>query len=160
MARGRGTKKVSEYGLQLREKQKAKQAYGLREAQFRRYFQVAAKNRAQTGPTLFQLLERRLDNVVFRAGLSLSRAHARQLVSHRHFLLNGKRVSLPSILVKTSDKIEPVTPKKFSLRSDATTAGWLKVDKKKLTVTVASLPESADLPAEYDSQKIVEFYSR
>lgn len=153
-------KKISEYGYQLQEKQKTKLVYGVREAQFRRYFEIAAKNRAQTGKTLLQLLERRLDNVVFRSGLALSRPHARQMVSHRHFTLNGRRVSAPSTSVSPGDVIAPVKISGRELRQDITPSNWLSVDKKTLKIKVDRIPEDNDLPIEFDTQKIVEFYSR
>lgn len=153
-------KKITEYGAQLQEKQKAKHEYGLREKQFRRYFTIAAKDRAQTGETLLQILETRLDNVIFRAGLAITRAQARQLVSHRHFKLNGKRVTVASIQVKVGDVIEPNSLKTVNFQSEIANAKWLKLDKKTLTVTVERLPASEELPLEFDTQKIVQFYSR
>jgi len=153
-------RKTSEYGEQLQEKQKARHAYGLSESQFSKYYKMAAKDRSQTGSTLLRHLETRLDNVIFRAGLSLSRAHARQLVSHKHFKLNGRRVSIPSIAVKAGDVIEPAKPSKIEFNKERLSANWLKVDKKPLKVTITELPAEADLPIEYDTQKIVEYYSR
>jgi len=153
-------KKVSEYGTQLQEKQKAKQAYGLREKQFRRYFTTAAKVRSQTGQTLLQLLESRLDNVIFRAGLAMTRPQARQLVTHRHFKLNGSRVNIPSLMVKPGDVIEPYTLNTVSHQTEIPCATWLDLDKKSLKVKVERLPNPEELPLEFDTQKIVQFYSR
>ncbi|OGD61083.1 hypothetical protein A3A71_02500 [Candidatus Berkelbacteria bacterium RIFCSPLOWO2_01_FULL_50_28] len=157
---GSRKRKVTEYGTQLQEKQKARIAYGLREKQFRRYFNQAAKDKAQTGNSLLTLLERRIDNVVFRAGLVQSRAQARQLISHRHFKLNGRRINVASILVTVGDVIEPVSAKDLNLRQDISQTSWLKTDKKTLKVTVESFPSAEELPLEFDTQKIVEFYSR
>lgn len=155
----RRPRKLTEYGTQLVEKQKTRNAYGLREAQFRRYFSQAAKFRGKTGEMLLQTLERRIDNVLFRAGLTRSRAQARQLINHRHFTLNGRRVSIPSTLVNVKDVIAP--HKSYEAPEETQPiADWLKVDKKGNKVTVERLPEGADLPLEFDTQKIIEFYSR
>lgn len=156
----RRQKKVSEYGQQLQEKQKTRNAYGLREAQFRRYFEQASKFRGQTGMVLLQLLERRIDNVIFRAGLAKTRSQARQLISHRHFSLNGKRVNIPSIMVKVGDVIIAHKVSTITTEAEAKPAEWLKVDAKKAHITVKQLPEETDLPIEFDTQKIIEFYSR
>ncbi len=153
-------RKVTEYGLQLEEKQKTKQAYGLRERQFRLYFSAAAKNQSETGQTLLQTLESRLDNVVFRSGLAISRPQARQLICHRHFALNGKRVSIPSILVKPGDIIEPNSLKTVHFEAERGIAPWLDLNKKALRITIDRLPSVAELPLEFDTQKIVQFYSR
>ena len=153
-------RKVTEYGAQLQEKQKVKQSYGLREAQFRRLFKLAGKNRAQAGLTILQLLERRLDNVVFRAGLAFTLKHARQLLNHRHFRLNDLRVSSASTLVKKGDVITAQNAKKVSIQQGLAPAPWLKVDKKKLQVSVVRLPEAEDLPQEFEPEKIIAFYSR
>lgn len=152
-------KKLTEYGQQLVEKQKVRQAYGMREKQFRRYFNTAAKNRQQTGATLLATLERRLDNVIFRTGFALSRKQARQQVAHRHFKLNGLRVSVPSILVKIGDKISPVNDK-MELLKDSEQLNWLKFNKKSREIEVVAVPDQEDLPLEYDTQKVIEFYSR
>jgi len=153
-------KKVSEYGQQLQEKQKTRNAYGMREAQFRRYFNAAAKFRGQTGAVLLQTLERRLDNVIFRSGLAKTRRQARQMISHRHFSLNGTRVSIPSILVSINDSVQPYKAGPVEISAEAVPVEWLKTDKKTGKVTVIRLPEGSDLPIEFDLQKIIEFYSR
>lgn len=153
-------RKITEYGAQLQEKQRLRNNYGLREKQFRRYFETAAKQRGQTGRVLLETLERRLDNVVFRAGLALSRAHARQLVGHKHFRLNGKRVNIPSIAVKVGDVIEPQKKELLQVRPETIELDWLDTNKKTLTITVKSLPAEAELPIEFDTQKVIEFYSR
>lgn len=153
-------RKVTEYGLQLQEKQKTKQAYGLREKQFRLYFVSAAKNASETGQAFLQTLESRMDNVIFRAGLAISRPQARQLISHRHFLLNGHRVSIASILLKAGDVITPNKVKTVNLEAERGIAPWLDVNKKSLMVTVERLPNPEELPLEFDTQKIIQFYSR
>ncbi|MEK7535333.1 MAG: 30S ribosomal protein S4 [Patescibacteria group bacterium] len=153
-------RKLTEYGVQLQEKQKTKQAYGLRERQFRLYFQSAAKNRSETGNTLLQTLESRLDNVIFRSGLAISRPQARQLISHRHFSLNGRRVSIPSILVRPGDNIVPHSLKTVHFTPEHGVSPWLDLNKKTLKVTVERLPNNEELPLEFDTQKIVQFYSR
>ena len=156
----RGPKKVSDYGLQLKEKQKLRNTYGMRETQFKNFYVLASKFRGQTGQKLLEILEKRLDNVVFRAGLALSRPHARQLVSHRHFLINGVRVNIPSIIVKKGDVIEPYHKEAVTKNPNAGKIDWLKVDKKSNTIKVERDPETTDLPIDFDTQKIVEFYSR
>lgn len=153
-------KKLTEYGQQLVEKQKTKQAYGLRETQFRRYYNTAAKFRGKTGEMLLQTLERRLDNVLFRAGFAKTRAQARQLVNHRHIILNDVRVSIPSALVSVGDVMRPYKTTNLEFHPEAPEADWLKVDKKTGKIEVKRLPENTDLPIEFDTQKIVEFYSR
>lgn len=157
---GRGPKKVSDYGLQLKEKQNVRNNYGMREAQFRRFYGLATKFKGQTGQKLLEILETRLDNVIFRGGLALSRAQARQNINHRHFLLNGKRINIPSILVKTGDVIEPYHKNIVVSNPNVGTSDWLKVDKKTSKITVLRAPEAMDLPQDFDTQKIVEFYSR
>ncbi len=156
----RRQKKITEYGSQLQEKQRLRNNYGLREKQFRRYFELAAKLRGQTGRALLEQLERRIDNVLFRAGLATSRAHARQLVSHKHFKVNGKRVNIASLTVKDNDQIEPVSLKGLSIRPEAGDYSWIDVDKKTLKVKITGQPTEADLPIEFDTQKVIEFYSR
>ena len=153
-------KKISEYGAQLQEKQKTKQAYGLREKQFRRYFAQAAKDRSLTGQNLLQALESRFDNVIFRAGLALTRPQARQLVSHRHFKLNGVRVNIPSLAIKPGDVIEPYDIKTITAQTEIPPAAWLDVNKKTLQVKVERVPGADELPLEFDTQKVVQFYSR
>jgi len=153
-------KKISEYGKQLQEKQKTRNSYGLREAQFKRYFDAAAKFKGQTGEMLLQILERRLDNVVFRAGFTRSRAQARQLVNHRHMTLNGNRVGIPSISVKVDDVIVFHKEHEVSIAPETPKVDWLKVDPKKGKITVERIPTGIDLPVEFDTQRVVEFYSK
>ena len=152
-------KKISEYGQQLIEKQKTKRAYGMRETQFKRYFTEASKFRGQAGEMLLQMLERRIDNVLYRAGFAKTRKQARQLAGHRHITLNGVRISIPSIIVKQKDVIAPYKGS-LEYQPESPEVDWLKVDKKTGKITVLRLPEKEDLPIEFDTKKIIEFYSR
>ncbi len=156
----RRQKKITEYGSQLQEKQRLRNNYGLREKQFRRYFEIASTERGQTGRALLEQLESRLDNVLFRAGLATSRAHARQLVSHKHFRVNGKRVNIPSLPVSEGDIIEPVKKEGISIRPEASEYTWIDLDKKSMKLTITGTPSESDLPIEFDTQKVIEFYSR
>lgn len=158
--------KLSEYGKQLREKQKAKRIYGLSEKQFRNLFKKSSSGRHATGATFLSLLERRLDNVVYRAGFALTRAQARQMVNHRAFLVNGKRMDIPSYSVKKGDIIT-VRERSFDhpvlrqMESEKTTASeWLVVDIKKRTIEVTRLPEEGDAEKLVSVQDIIEAYSR
>lgn len=153
----RGGSKLSEYGRQLREKQKARFTYGLREKQFRNYFERASRSTEATGTTLLQLLERRLDNVVYRLDLSMSRAQSRQMVGHGHVLVNGKKVNIPSYLVQEKDEIQLTIPAK---PRSVDAPSWLSFDKKKNVGTIVHLPTREDIDLEIDEQLIVEFYSR
>ena len=164
----RANRKMSEYGLQLREKQKAKFIYGVLEKPFRNYFAKASKMNGMTGDNLMILLESRLDNVVFRMGLARTRKEARQIVDHKHVLVNGKQVNIPSYLVKAGDTIEIKEKNKGSQRYKdilEVTAGrmvpeWLDVDAENLKGTVKELPlrEAIDVPV--DEMLIVELYSK
>ena len=163
---GRGRIKQSEYLLQLREKQKARRYYGLLENQFRTYYEKANKQGGITGETLLRMLETRLDNVVYRLGFAASRAQARQLVRHGHFLVNGRRVNIPSFQVKPEDV---VTLKQGSsaeqIVRDATdltaaVAPWLQADHDGLTGTVLKWPERAEIDTPVSEQLIVELYSK
>ena len=156
----RRQKKITEYGSQLQEKQRLRNNYGMREKQFRRYFELASKFRGQTGRALLEQLERRLDNVLFRAGVASSRAHARQLVSHKHFRVNGKRVNVASLTVSDGDVIEPVKKADLTIRPEAGEYTWILVDKKTFTIKIQGSPAESDLPIEFDTQKVIEFYSR
>ena len=153
-------KKLTEYATQLIEKQKIRNSYGLREKQFRKYFDAAGKFSGQTGNVLLTTLERRLDNTVFRSGMAKSRAQARQLISHRHFAVNGKRVNVASLLVSKGDVITPNKITTVSYNPETIETDWLKTDKKSGKITVERLPEKNDLPIEFDTQKVIEFYSR
>lgn len=159
-------KKVSEYGSQLREKQKVKRMYGLLERQFRKYYENAANKKGATGETLLQLLETRLDNIIYRLGFAASRAQARQLTTHGHVLVNGKKVNIPSYNVKVGDVI--------SLKSKANSFEFVKeavadvekeklaewLERKALVGTLKRVPVRDELAAEINEQAIVEFYSR
>lgn len=161
----RGARMTSQYGRQLREKQKVKRLYGVLEKQFRKYVDEALKTKGNTGETLLSLLERRLDNVVFRLGFALSRPQARQLVSHRHVLVNGKKVNIPSYQVREGETIS-LSPKALEIPSVKKLLGekekkipaWLK--RKAVVGMVARRPKSEDIVEPISIQDIVEFYSR
>ncbi|MCG8483948.1 MAG: 30S ribosomal protein S4 [Clostridia bacterium] len=163
---GQGRKKISDYGLQLREKQKAKRFYGVLENQFRQYFEKAANKPGITGENLLVMLETRLDNVVFRMGLGSSRKEARQLVRHGHFTLNGKKVNIPSLQVKEGDVIKVKensanSPKFKELKEASVNApGWVSVDFEKLEGKVISSPTRQDIDIEIEEHLIVELYSK
>ncbi len=160
-------KKTSEYGIQLREKQKAKYTYGVLEKQFRNTFEKASKSKGVTGQVLLQLLESRLDNVVYRFGISPTRAGARQLVSHRHITVNGSVVNIPSFQLKPGD-IVGVREKSKSLETvvDSLTTRrysklpWLEWDDSQMAGKYMSLPERSDIPEDIREQLIVELYSK
>ena len=165
---GRGRIKESEYLLQLQEKQKARYTYGVLEKQFRRYYEQASRTKGKTGEALLQLLEARLDNVVYRAGLARTRRQARQLVSHGHFTVNGKRVNVPSFQVSKFDIID-VKPKSLATLpfvaakesfGDRPIPGWLQVVQNTLRILVHQLPERAQIDVPVQEQLIVEFYSK
>ena len=164
----RANRKVSEYGLQLREKQKAKFIYGVLEKPFRNYYTKAEKMEGQTGENMMILLERRLDNVVFRMGFGRTRRETRQMVDHKHILVNGKCVNIPSYLVKAGDVIEVNEKAKSSQRyKDAleVTAGrlvpaWLDVDQENLRGTVKELPSRDEIDVPVNEMLIVELYSK
>ena len=162
-------KKKSEYALQLQEKQKVKFIYGVLEKQFRSYYEKADRAPGVTGDNLLTTLERRLDNVVFRLGFALTRREARQLVNHGHFTVNGKRVNIPSYLVKAGDVIEVKESSRSSVQfkrflgEDAiavTTPAWLEREKEALKGTVARLPERADVDFPVEEHLLVELYSK
>lgn len=162
--------KASQYSLQLREKQKVKRIYGLLERQFSNLMKEANRSRGSTGEILLQLLERRLDNAVYRSGLAVSRRAARQLVTHGHFVLNDRRVDIPSIRVKEGDILQirerSKTTDYFKRIDDVSPASpndipdWLKVDRKKITFTVTALPSREEAEIDINEQLIVEYYSR
>ena len=164
----RSSRKISEYGLQLREKQKAKFIYGVLEKPFRNYFVKASRMPGMTGPNLMILLESRLDNVVFRMGLARTRREARQIVDHKHILVNGKIVNIPSYLVKAGDVIEVKESAKGSQRYKdiiAVTAGrlvpgWVEFDEEALKGTVKELPSREEIDVPVDEVLIVELYSK
>lgn len=164
----RMNRKVSEYGLQLKEKQKAKFIYGVLEKQFRGYYNKAKKMQGVTGENLLGLLERRLDNVVFRLGLANTRRQARQLVRHGHFTVNGKRVDIPSALVSAGDVITVAENsqgssffKELKESSNALSApAWLTADQANLTGTVTRFPNREEIDVPVNEQAIVELYSK
>jgi len=164
----RANRKVSEYGLQLREKQKAKFIYGVLEKPFRNYYKKADRMQGQTGENLMTILESRLDNVVFRMGLARTRKEARQIVDHKHVLVNGKQVNIPSYLVKAGDVIEIKEKCKGSQRYKdilEVTAGrlvpeWVEVDQEALKGTVKELPKREVIDVPVDEVLIVELYSK
>lgn len=159
-------KKLSEYGVQLGEKQKARHLFGLSEKQFANYFKKASRMPGETGENLLRLLELRLDNVIYVSQLAVTRMQSRQMVGHGHFKLNGRRVDIPSIQVRPGDKIELVTKLSDShLYSGLEklkdySPKWLKVDLKKVAIDVVAPPEKDELEKSIESQLIVEFYSR
>lgn len=165
---GKRVGKLTEYGKQLREKQKAKRMFGLSEKQFAKYYDRASRSQTVTGDKLLELLERRLDNVLYRAGLALTRNQGRQFASHGIFLVNGRRVDVPSYEVRIGDKIEVRDAKKSSVvftknkdeLGEYTAPSWLKVDSKRLTVEVVELPTAQHFEQVIEPQLIVEFYSR
>jgi small subunit ribosomal protein S4 len=160
--------KLVGYGLQLREKQKVKRIYGVLENQFRRYFETAERTRGITGETLLQLLERRLDNVIYRLGLATSRAQARQLVRHGHFIVNGREVDIPSYSVKAGDTIgvrstSAQNPTIVHAMEEVKGRGipeWLSFDPGSLTGRIASLPTREQINLPVQEQLIVELYSK
>jgi small subunit ribosomal protein S4 len=164
---GLGRSKQSAYGQQLREKQKAKRVYGLLEGQFRRYFARAEREKGITGENLLRLLERRLDNVVFRLGFAASRAEARQMVGHGHIQVNGRTASIPSIMVKAGDRVQLRSTSSLQERvAENLTAGrvhvpqWLEVTPADKRGTVRSLPLRDDIQIPVQEQLIVELYSK
>lgn len=160
--------RISEYGVQLREKQKVRRMYGVLERQFRNYFESATKQSGRTGDALVKFLERRLDNVVYRIGFAPSRKSARQLVLHRHFTVNNKIVDVASYLVKPGDVIQVRDhSKKLTLIHDSmkrvkdtAMLPWLSIDKATMTGTFLNIPERADVPLNANEQLIVELYSK
>lgn len=165
---GQNRKKVSEYGLQLREKQKAKRYYGVLESQFAKYFDMAERKAGMTGENLLKILESRFDNVVYRLGLASSRKEARQLVLHNHFTVNGNKANIPSMLLKvgdviavtensrTSDKIKAVV----EANSARPVPKWLDADSNTLTGKIVEMPAREDIDLEVEEHLIVELYSK
>ena len=160
--------KVSEYGTQLREKQKAKRYYGILERQFEGYFELASKKKGQTGENLLSILESRLDNVVYRLGFAMSRAEARQLVRHGHFTVNGKKVNIPSYLVKQGEIISLKDSSKSLEKIKAVIEAnsfrqppkWLDFDRNAMVAKVVALPEKNDIDLPIQEHLIVEYYSK
>ena len=160
--------KNSDYSLQLREKQKVKRIYGVLEKQFRNYYKKAASKKGSTGENLLNMLESRLDNVIYRAGFASTRPQARQIASHRHLKLNGSLVDIPSIQVKPGDKIELkdssqnmiIVQHTIDTGQDNEIPSWLSVDNNKKTIEVLSLPSRGDISHQIEEQLIVELYSK
>lgn len=165
---GQGRKKMSEYGIQLREKQKVKRYYGVLESQFRKYFEMANKKKGVTGENLLQILESRLDNVVYRLGFASSRPEARQLVNHGHFEVNGKRVDIPSYLIKVDDVValceKSRSSEKFKAVMEATASktvpGWLDLNRDTMEAKVCALSAREDIDLPIEEHLIVELYSK
>ena len=167
-AQGARRGRLSDYGLQLREKQKVRRMYGVLEKQFRNYYKKAASQKGNTGENLLSLLEKRLDNVVYRMGFGCTRAEARQMVSHKAFKVNGQVVNIPSYQVQDGDEIEVRERKKSHLRiasalkiaASREECDWVEVDDKNLKGVFKSAPDRADLGAEINENLIVELYSK
>jgi small subunit ribosomal protein S4 len=165
---GRGRVRESEYLIQLREKQKAKRYYGILERQFRSYYEEADRSKGVTGEELMRICESRLDNVVYRSGLAMNRAMARQLVSHSHFQVNGKKVNIPSYRVKPGDVVSVKTRSKTlgriienaSYAESREIPEWLSPDLKGMSIQVLGLPERGQIDAPVQEQLIVEYYSK
>ena len=166
---GKARTKLSDYGLQLREKQKVKRIYGVFEKQFRSYFKKAEQQKGITGEVLLQMLERRLDNAVFRACFASSRAQARQMVRHGAFTVNGRKINIPSYMIKRDDLLALAVKKEvyhktlsesFKANMDRGVPDWIKVDENQLTAKIVELPKREDVRFPVDEQLIVELYSK
>ena len=165
---GQGRKKLSEYGVQLREKQKARRYYGVLESQFEKYFEMANKMKGITGENLLTILESRLDNVVYRLGFAMSRPEARQLVTHGHFTVNGKKVNIPSFLVNPGDVIAICEKSRSSAKikevvektESRIIPKWLDLDRNTLSGKVLTLAQRDDIDLELEEHLIVELYSK
>ena len=165
---GAANKKMREYGLQMREKQKTKRYYGVLEKQFVNYFEEADRKEGMTGENLICLLERRLDNVVYRMGFAASHKEARQLVLHGHFTVNGKKVNIPSLIIKAGDVISVKEASRDSVKfkalaeaaANANAPKWLEVKAEAMTATVLTLPAREDVDFDFNEQLIVELYSK
>lgn len=165
---GQGRKKVTEYGLQLRAKQRARRIYGILEKQFHNYFVEANRQQGITGENLLRLLERRLDNVVYRLGLAASRNEARQLVTHGHLQVNGRKVDIPSFLVKVGDEVavregrkkSTLLKEKIAQAAERTPPAWLEYDAEQAQGRVTALPTREQIDVPVEEHLIVELYSR
>jgi len=165
---GQQKSRLSDYGQQLREKQKLRRIYGVLERQFENYYQEAARHKGSTGEDLLKMLESRLDNVVYRMGFGVSRSEARQLVRHNAVLVNGKRVNIPSYQLRPNDLIEIAGPSREQLRIKASLEAaeqrgipeWLDVDVKAMKGTFKSVPERGDMPSEINESLVVALYSK
>lgn len=165
---GQRKPKLSNYGLQLKEKQKVKRMYGVLERQFRRYFYIASKSKGVTGKILLQLLERRLDNVIFRLGIAISRSEGRQIVRHNFVYVNSRRVNIPSYLVSKDDIVQIKAKEKsqgklkdnLEISKDRTIPAWIEFNTQELSAKVLRLPEKEDIRQPIQEQLIVELYSK
>ncbi|HHO74960.1 MAG TPA: 30S ribosomal protein S4 [Deltaproteobacteria bacterium] len=165
---GQGRIRTSEYRVHLREKQKVRNTYGVSESQFKKYYEMAKRKRGVTGENLLSLLERRLDNILYRSGFAASRAEARQLITHGHFMVNGRKTDIPSFLVSEGDEIEvKEKSKKLNIINEALENAqsrggveWLMVDAEAKKGVVKALPERKDIPMAIEETLIVEFYSK
>lgn len=165
---GHNRGKLSDYGLQLREKQKVKRIYGVMERQFKNYFEKATKMKGITGENLLKLLERRLDNVVYRMGFAVNRRQARQLVRHGYFMVNGRKVDIPSYLVKPGDVIEiipkgkelEIVKESLALAEQRGFPGWLEVNVEEMKGKFVRIPDRQEIQLPVQEQLIVEFYSK
>ena len=165
---GRMRRRILGYGIQLREKQKLKRYYGMSERQFGLFFRRAERKRGITGENLLTMLERRLDNIIFIAGFSHSRAHARQLITHGHFRINGRKANVPSLLVKEGDMIslKEKTANKEEMKAiiehnkNKTVPGWMEVDREKMEIRILALPTREDVTIPVEEHLIVELYSK
>lgn len=165
---GNSRKKVSEYGIQLRAKQQARRFYGVLESQFSKYYEMADRQQGMTGENLFRILESRLDNVVYRAGFASSRKEARQLVLHGHFTLNGKKATIPSILLRAGDVVAVAEKSRNSDKIKGVVEAngarpvpqWLDTDKAKLQASVVHLPNRDEIDLDVEEHLIVELYSK
>lgn len=166
---GQGRIKLSEYAVRLREKQKVRRIYGVLERQFQGYYQEATRRKGRTGEEMLGLLERRLDNVLYRSGFAASRAEARQVVRHGHLTINGKRVDIPSYVVRTGQKLELTDKSRKFAKVSASIAGsekrnptsWMEVDKANFSISIKAAPPREDLnEPEIREQLVVEYYSR
>lgn len=160
--------KISEYGVQLREKQKIRRMYGLQEVQFHNYFEKALSQSGRTGENLIKMLERRLDNVIYRLGFAPSRKASRQMITHCHFLVNNKVVNIPSYLLKAGDTVQVIDKSKkleiihssMKRMKESAILPWLNLDKATMTGTLLNIPERADIPLNANEQLVVELYSK
>ena len=159
---------MSDYGIHLREKQKVRRIYGILEKQFRKYFKMAAKKTGVTGENLLKFLETRLDNVVYRMGFAPSRKSARQIIRHGHITVNGRKVDIPSFLLKANDEIKikenrsqmPLIQEAMEASTEVDSIDWFKVDKSKFTGTVLNIPSREQIQLDVDERLIVEYYSK
>ena len=163
---GAARKKPSEYALHLKEKQKIRMTYLVNEKQFAKYYETASRKTGVTGTILLQILESRLDNVIFRAGFAITRKQSRQMVNHGHFLVNGKKVDIPSYLLKEGDVITVKTRSEKFMQTVqesidlALTYGWITVDKKELKITFDRIPNRDEIDPEFKEQLVIEYYSK